>query len=228
MLNENKLNQRMVFLMESGFFGKKILKEEVLSSEEVENLKRLINSGDPINVEMAFNIASGHPDIEMEILKHWLSLLVDIEDLDDLQKLSLEDYNLKFLPESIGSLTNLKELNLGYNKFTSLPESFGKLTSLEELWVYQNNLTSLPEWIGGLTGLKKLSFSHNQLTTISDSIGSLTNLKELHLHVNQLTVLPDSIGSLTSLKRLSLYGNPLPSEEKEKIEGMLPNCDINF
>ncbi|EMM98172.1 hypothetical protein LEP1GSC158_4092, partial [Leptospira interrogans serovar Zanoni str. LT2156] len=52
--------------------------------------------------------------------------------------------------------------------------------------------------------------------------------KELYLEENQLTMLPKQIAALKQLARLSLKGNQFPSEEKERIQRLLPKCNISF
>ncbi|MBW9228838.1 leucine-rich repeat domain-containing protein, partial [Leptospira interrogans] len=44
----------------------------------------------------------------------------------------------------------------------------------------------------------------------------------------QLTMLPKQIAALKQLARLSLKGNQFPSEEKERIQRLLPKCNISF
>jgi len=102
-------------------------------------------------------------------------------------------------------------LNLGGNQLTTLPDSIGNLTNLNTLNLGGN------KYLGG-----------NQLTTLPKSIGNLNNLNELYLENNQLTTLPDSIENLTNLTHLYLNDNPISADELERIQALLPNCDIKF
>ena len=245
MLNENKLNQRMVFLMESGFFG--VLKEsddpeEVFDSKEVEKLKSFIESGQEDNFTLAFDIIEGRGMNKEVFLNKYYG-----EGFIDLFKLA----GFKFSPENIVKLLGIKDINFAYNNIYSLPESIGILIHLRTLWLNGNNLTTLPESIGKLTNLKKLNLRGNQLTTLPDSIGNLTNLEYLTLESNQLTTLPDSIGKLQNLETLNLEGNQLTilpdsisnlqnlrslqlelnsfsSEEKMELKNKLNYCKIYF
>ncbi|MBD3197389.1 MAG: hypothetical protein GF317_20200, partial [Candidatus Lokiarchaeota archaeon] len=140
-------------------------------------------------------------------------------------ELYLDSYDLKTLPESIGTLTSLKELNLIANKITTLPESIGNLNALKELNLSANKITTLPESIGNLTSLKELDLRSNDLKTLPESIGNLTSLEYLYLMPNDLKTLPESIGNLTSLKKLYLGHKDLSTlsdtVKKLKKQGVL-------
>ena len=174
-----------------------------------------------------------------------------IGNLTNLKELDLQRNELMTLPESIGNLTNLNTLYLYFNKLTTLPESIGNLTNLNTLSLTNNKLTTLPDWIGNLTNLTYLGLWSNEFTTLPSSIGNLTNLTTLELSENQLTTLPESIGNLTKLTELDLSGihlttlpdwlgnltnltflcifdNPIPESELERIQSLLPNCEIEF
>ena len=152
---------------------KKLLREsllnEELSDKEMNNLKRLIDSGQGDNIEMAFMIASGHgEDIENELLVYWYNSIrgtnLTWDEMRNLKKLYLDDMELTSLPESIENLTNLKWLHLGYNKLETLPDSIVNLKNLEKLWLYQNKLTSLPEDMDKLTNLNYLVLHNNPIS----------------------------------------------------------------
>jgi Leucine-rich repeat (LRR) protein len=221
------MKQRIKTLLREG-----LIREE-LSDDEMNNLKRLVDSGDEGNIEMAFMIASGHgEDVENALFTYWYNNIkgknLTWDELKNTKELHLNDNKLTNLPESIGNLPNLKSLILFRNKLTNLPESIGNLTNLESLYLYRNKLTSLPESIGKLTNLVRLDLVLNKLEEVPESIGNLTNLTYLNLSRNGLTSLPESIGKLTNLVRLDLFGNPISDEEKERIKKLLPNTNILF
>ncbi|EMJ57574.1 leucine rich repeat protein [Leptospira interrogans serovar Valbuzzi str. Duyster] len=77
--------------------------------------------------------------------------------------------------------------------------------------------------------LKILYLSQNKFRKFPDEILRLQNLEWLDFNENQLTTLPEEIGSLSNLKGLYLQGSNFFSEkEKEKIQKLLPKCEIHF
>lgn len=151
-----------------------------------------------------------------------------------LRHLSLSDWVLRSLPDSIGSLVRLEVLLLGgCSSMAQLPESvtclhllqrldlahcaalqqlpdlLGNLTSLEALDLSScHSLQQLPASVGALRSLRMLDASSCMaLRQLPDSMGSLCSLEMPDVSSCQaLQQLPDSIGSLSSLKTLSVSG----------------------
>ena len=98
----------------------------------------------------------------------------------------------------------------------------------EELYLHRKKIVNLPESIGNLQQLQDLYLSNNSLTALPDSIGNLHQLRDLDLSNNNLTALPESICNLQQLRYLYLIGNPINEEEKNRINSLLPNCNIYF
>lgn len=119
-------------------------------------------------------------------------------------------------------------IDLEFNNLSALPGSIGKLQNLKIFYLSENQLAVLPDSIGQLKNLKKLCLSGNQLTALPESIGQLQKLERLHLSYNKLTALPDSIGQLKKLERLYLKRNPISESELDRINKLLPNCNIFF
>ncbi|EMO89090.1 leucine rich repeat protein [Leptospira noguchii str. 2001034031] len=68
----------------------------------------------------------------------------------------------------------------------------------------------------------------NQLTSLPKEIEQLQNLQQLDLSKNRFTTFPKEIEQLQNLKLLRLYSNSFSLEEKQEIQKLLPNCEIDF
>jgi len=192
---------------------KKLLRESLISEDE-DKIINLLNTGDEINIELAFGLADGQGiDINELVKSIYGDLLLNKADGETIK-------------DKVLYLTNLEKLDLSYNNLTSL-KGIEKLTNLKRLSLHNNNLTSL-EGIENLTNLKRLDLSDNDLTNLK-GIEKLTKLKALWLYNNKLTSLK-GIGNLTNLEWLDLKGkmNLISDAEKERITALLPDTEIEF
>lgn len=113
------------------------------------------------------------------------------------------------LSPKIGNLTELKILTLNDNDLKVLPENLFKCTQLRILEVKNNELIEVSESIGNLLYLKELDLRNNEFRFLPNSIVNLKSLVKLHLWGNELEYLPERIGRLSSLRELYLRGNRL-------------------
>jgi len=116
---------------------------------------------------------------------------------------------IKTLSPIIGSLTELKVLTLNDNDLKELPDDVFTLTKLTRLEVKNNELVKLPENIGNLVYLRELDLRNNEFRYLPNSVLNLKSLVKLHLWGNRLEYLPEKIGRLSSLKELHLRRNRL-------------------
>jgi len=141
------------------------------------------------------------------------------EEVDELEVLNLNDYNLGKLPE-FHNLINLKELYCCRNQLTNLPESIGNLINLQSLSCWNNELTSLPESIGSLINLKKIKCDINQLKSLPNSFKKLINLESLILDDNLFSSVPNLINFLTKLRELHICRNWIFTFNFSSIENL--------
>lgn len=202
---------------------RRVLKENEspFDQEDIENLKRLLLSGIPVNVETVFSMLTDYPDVLDDLIDDTLGDLfyllrekrsfgntpsvIDIVTLLSKEALYLDKKNLLKLPKEIAHLKNLETISASYNNLKGLPETFSELQNLWYLELSYNEITSLPENIGNFQGLELLNLRHNNIQTLPDS---LSNLKKLHT--------------------LNLRGNPLNPLEVETLREKMPGCDIIF
>ncbi len=109
----------------------------------------------------------------------------------------------------------------------ALPSSMGA-TSLAEIQEAMKKLDEFPIEACDLVQLNQLILKNNRIKVVPADIKKLVNLKRLDLSKNELTQLPAELGELKELKTLLLKGNPLNSGEVEKIQKLLPDCDIKL
>lgn len=107
---------------------------------------------------------------------------------------------------------------------------FGKLNpeTLTELYITndKSGISDLPDAIGELKNLKKLGLFGNHISQLPASIGNLSELELLYIDMNPILKLPESIGKLKNLKTLGIAKTEIGETEKQRIQKMLPNCNI--
>ena len=121
--------------------------------------------------------------------------------------LNIGGCGLASIPESISRLTNLQRLRVEDNNLKEFPRSMGSLTQLTRLRAYGNELSWLPKEFRSLCNLKILRLGGNEFGTYTnDGLGVIRNmraLEKLFLKDNpNLTEIPDYIAR----ENLRIYG----------------------
>lgn len=132
---------------------------------------------------------------------------------------------LNEVPDAIENLTELQELSIINTSVNQLPESLGKLKKLEILHLYNNNLKSLPESVFLLPNLIYLWANKNEINSIPTNI-NLPELKKVDLQNSQLITLPESLAMQPKLETIKLNGNPLETLP-EAFNNINVELDIN-
>jgi len=133
-----------------------------------------------------------------------------ISKVSTLERIGIQDCELKTIQPELCSLKNLKELFIHNCPITSIPSDIGNLTNLETLKITNTNIRSLPESIGNLSNLHELDLHSNKLQSLPNSLQKLTQLTELNLRDNNFKSLPLFFPQLPSLTTygwsLDMYG----------------------
>lgn len=125
-------------------------------------------------------------------------------------ELTLKNYTISHIPESIKDLKYLKGITFEDINFTSFPEQIFKISDLFFLKIlYCKSLTHLPASIGNLQSIKAINIEWTSLISLPESFGNLNTLRELNLSHNKLRTLPKSFGNLVNLRFLVLSDNSL-------------------
>jgi Leucine-rich repeat (LRR) protein len=122
------------------------------------------------------------------------------------------NYNLNITPAS--------------KMLTAFPVAICKIVRLNVINLVSHEIPSIPSQIGNLKELTVLNMPNNKLKSLPKEIGQLTNLRILNLSKNQLTKLPDELGNCKNLKTLNICENNISQFEIDKIQALLPNCNI--
>jgi Leucine-rich repeat (LRR) protein len=94
----------------------------------------------------------------------------NIDDLQDLEELTIIRTEISSVPESLFNLKNIKKLNLSGNKLTSISEKISQLTKLESIDLSQNKLEQVPDSLSALNNLTSIKVYDNPFKNISDFI----------------------------------------------------------
>ncbi|KAF7146379.1 hypothetical protein RHSIM_Rhsim04G0043400 [Rhododendron simsii] len=117
--------------------------------------------------------------------------------LTRLRLLSLSEYGIKELPNSIGDLIHLRFLDLSRTQIKKLPESICTLYNLETLLLFKCGLlTTLPADFVKLISLRHLDLSGTNLKEMPMNISRLKDLQQLTVFV---------VGKCTSINELGEF-----------------------
>ena len=146
------------------------------------------------------------------------SIPCEIQNLDNLQALSLVDNNIQNLQECF-ELNDLLLLNLSGNKITVISPIISA-KNICHLALSFNNITTLPNNIDNLQYLFYLNLNNNSISKIPEEICNLSNLRTLLLNSNNITELPECFYSMKNLVTVDLRNNPLNAKTVESLKKM--------
>ncbi|XP_057802276.1 disease resistance RPP8-like protein 3 isoform X2 [Salvia miltiorrhiza] len=128
------------------------------------------------------------------------------ESFELLKILDLEDFGLKILPESIGTLVKVRYLGLRNNYVKVLPDSLGCLEKLEVLDIAHNFMVQMPDIIWKMDSLVHIYMS-DVICQKPLKIDALQLLETLtYVSVDNWTYALPGLKMLTSLKKLGIEG----------------------
>ncbi len=144
--------------------------------------------------------------------------------------LDLSNTGLTKVTSDIYNQASTTDLILSYNNIQTLPSEMGKMTNLVLFKIDHNILDgSLIGEIRQMPKLRVLDVSFNKMTGMPAEIGQLSNLETLNYSYNSITGLPNELANLkNTLKEFNLTGNPLSTEQINKLRVALPNTTIIF
>lgn len=126
---------------------------------------------------------------------------------------------LKYLDK----LINLNRLSLNHFDINEFPFDIKNLKNLEFLNLEANSFTKIPDGVFELKKLKRLNISYNKIKYIPKEIENLTNLESLDIHKNDITDLPDEISNLKNLKEIFIDSGV---RNFDKLQAMFPSTQV--
>jgi len=157
-----------------------------------------------------------------EKLNRWKDYIdVVVNSINNAKKSDIKS-NLKYL-------TNLTEINLDYNLFCEIPEELYFLDQISSISLSNNSISRIDENIRKFSNLEYLDLSGNPLCgELPESISTLKKLRSFYLKQ------PDeNENNSTKIYKECGYSNYnqkcfFTSEQKLKMEKLLPLCNITF
>ncbi|WP_312668695.1 leucine-rich repeat domain-containing protein [Stutzerimonas nitrititolerans] len=167
------------------------------------------------------------------------SLPHSIGDLKSLEKLSVFG-RFERIPNSIENLTQLQELTIRSGQLSELPEGLFKLGNLHTLTIYEATIEifpnallkmpllktldlcdtpiyKLPEDIANMESLERLNLRETRISELPRSLVNLDNLRLLYLSNTKIQSLPEWLKDMKSLSKIRAKGIKVPPALKDKI-----------
>lgn len=190
----------------------KLLFENDDFSKQLDNLKRLIESGQEENIKLAFEIATGMesyiPNFKLET---WYK--------EQYQEL------LDFL------ITKSSKYNILLYKghwFHTFLKNFQNVLKSDVITFSDKNLVELPKGFEKFQNLTTLILSYNNFSEFPVLLCSMVSIKRINLQYNQISKVPSCIANLKNLEYLDLRDNLLSEDDYESIGRLNPSATIRF
>jgi Leucine-rich repeat (LRR) protein len=160
-------------------------------------LKALISSGSPDNVELAYQLACGL-NLKDELMQPWLDLWAVYSER------KAEDVQI------ITELFSLKNIILSEKGLEEFPQTLFMMPHLEIIDLSGNDIAELPEELFSMKNILKLDLSGNLLESVPENLFQMESLLCLNLRDNYLEEAPVSTGKI---RALNLAGNNIKATQ---------------
>lgn len=119
---------------------------------------------------------------------------------------TIKKSNLVDIPNQINKLEHLNNVSINNTQIKSLPETLYNLKNLEGLTFEYNNIANISKNIGKLEQIKRVSFMGNPIKHIPVEICKLQKLESLVLANTKITELPKCLENLQNLDWIDISG----------------------
>ncbi|CAI9093636.1 OLC1v1029185C1 [Oldenlandia corymbosa var. corymbosa] len=155
-----------------------------------------------------------------------------IQDLKNIQILSLRNNKLGGNLDMLCNMHNLDELSLRNNQVSGpIPDCFGNMTSLTKIFLDNNLLNStIPSNFWKLKDLIFLDLASNFFNgSLPMEIGNMKATIYMDFSMNRLSgVIPTTLGGLQNLQNLSFANNLMEGSIPESVRNMLSLTSLNL
>ncbi|TNV86312.1 hypothetical protein FGO68_gene14153 [Halteria grandinella] len=140
----------------------------------------------------------------------------------ELEKIILDDNQLRGLPDEICHLNALKVLSLHNNQIKTLPEFLSRLSNLTILNVSGNKLKRLPLGLGELEHLEDLQFQNNKIRFLNPEFHTMTELAIVGCDWFQYA--QPALPVLSNMTTITEWGHE-DFDDAQQIEGLKSLCE---
>lgn len=135
------------------------------------------------------------------------SLPSDLEQMVNLNVLTITNTALEELPANLSALTKLHSLTVNNSQIKQGPAGLSALTDLRSLELRGNELTTWNVSLSQLNKLEALDLSYNPISSIADgTLPASGKLVRLELNHTGISSLPSEIASMSRLRGVALTG----------------------
>jgi Leucine-rich repeat (LRR) protein len=146
---------------------------------------------------------------ELSLQRNNITLKKRIKEHRYIERISLHNNAIEYVPASIGNCRNLKKLNFNSNRISEVHPDIAKLQKLQQLSFYRNSLQSVPDGVYKIRTLKEIDLFYNQIEDIDPQFANWQNITTLYLSHNKIVALPENIDTLRLLEGLHIWDNRL-------------------
>ncbi len=135
------------------------------------------------------------------------------------------------IAEKIRSLNLRESLTIHLDDFDISFEAMSKLNNLKKVKIFFSRFGvqfsySFSKSIFELASIKELIMVHYPLDYLHESLNKLEKLEVLDLGNNKIEHFPSEISNLKKLRKLIVKNNPISNKEINRIQSILPHCEI--
>jgi Leucine-rich repeat (LRR) protein len=132
---------------------------------------------------------------------------------DEVDRLSLSQNQIWYIPLRIQECVHIRYLNIRHNAFREIPRGVFKLPNLEILDISRNKVKTIPPDISGLTSLRVLSITENKITDLPTEICDMTMLEMMRIGNNPLR---ENLAKVIEAKKAEVSFLEMNGQEREK------------